>query len=431
MASDFAIAPARVRAEPWIIEAAFVGFLLLVFFSLQPFAPRYPEVLRLGEDGITGQGDVMRQISYLTVFGIVALGALRKFGVEIMALVPLFLMLALCWCLSSSAWAAEGGVTFRRAGLEVIIVLTAMWGVETIGIERSLTLLRAVLIGVLVVNWLSVPLTARAIHQPGEPDPGIVGAWRGLYYHKNIAGAVSAISAMVFLFFALERRSRLDWFLVAAALGFAVMTRSKSSLGLLALALAGGAVYRVAWKRGLDRTIAVVAALLVVLVAATVVLVDWSAIVAVVSDPQEFTGRTAIWAAESAFIADHPLLGAGFGSFTNTGTISPLHNYVDSGWIETISHGHNGYLQLTVELGAVGLVLSMLALVVQPAIMLWRRDAVPVPFKAFLFSLFIFFVLHNFMETDFLAGDGPAWVAFLIMLAMLRQAQAIAVREAA
>jgi hypothetical protein len=68
----------------------------------------------------------------------------------------------------------------------------------------------------------------------------------------------------------------------------------------------------------------------------------------------------------------------------------------------------------------------MLALVIQPAVAFWRRDATPQTLKAFLFALFVFFALHNFLESDFLESDGPAWVAFLIMLAWLKQARALA-----
>ena len=38
-----------------------------------------------------------------------------------------------------------------------------------------------------------------------------------------------------------------------------------------------------------------------------------------------------------------------------------------------------------------------------------------------LFALFVFLVLHNFMESDFLEGDGVSWAAFLLVLAALRQ----------
>src|SRR5262249_11266578 len=163
-----------------------------------------------------------------------------------------------------------------------------IWGVETIGIERSLKILRGVLIAVLIINWISIPLTSRAVHLPGELDPSLVGAWRGLYFHKNIAGAVSAISALLFLFFATEQTSGIDWLLCLAALAFTVMTKSKSSLGLLLPALMAWGLYRGMWRGGLDRSIVLVAATLLLVGAATAVLMDWTAIVRIISDPQEF-----------------------------------------------------------------------------------------------------------------------------------------------
>jgi len=429
MASEATFNHAEVRAQPRVMEAAFTVFLLLVFVGLTPFAVRSPEMMALGESGVSGAGDSMRQVTYLAAFSVIALGAFRKFGADMIALIPLLLALLVVWCVASSLWAAEPGVTFRRAGLEVVIVLSAMWGVEVLGIERALKLFRGVLAAVLIVNWLSIPFIKAAIHQPGEFDPALVGAWRGLYYHKNIAGAVTAISAMVFLFFAIDQKRRIDWLLFFAAAVFLVMTKSKSSMGLLAVTLVAGAGYRIGWSRGLNRSITIVTVMLLGVVGLTVELAGWADISRLISDPQEFTGRAAIWQAEFAFITDHPLFGSGFGSFTDTGAISPLHKYVGGGWIETVAHGHNGYLQLAVEIGIVGFALAILSLLGQPALVFWRRDAIPVPFKAFLFSLFFFIALHNFMESDFLQSDGETWVTFLIMLAMLRQAQAICTSE--
>jgi hypothetical protein len=59
----------------------------------------------------------------------------------------------------------------------------------------------------------------------------------------------------------------------------------------------------------------------------------------------------------------------------------------------------------------------MLALIVMPAVQFWRRGALAE--KSVLFSLFVFLVLHNLMETDFLEGDGVAWVSNLLVLAVL------------
>jgi exopolysaccharide production protein ExoQ len=159
-------------------------------------------------------------------------------------------------------------------------------------------------------------------------------------------------------------------------------------------------------------------ALGLVLIAGTVLfLADQNVVTRLFSDPQQFTGRTQIWNAEIAYIRDHPLFGSGFGTFAGTGGVSPLAPYV-GGWVSSdAANGHNGFLQLLVTVGGVGFGLAMVALVVLPLIDFWRRGALGS--KAVLFALFVFLVLHNLMETDFLEGDGVAWVGYLLMLAML------------
>ena len=416
----FAGARPRTLIAPWITETAFIGFLLLIFVSLEPFALRDPAVLALGESGFSGAGDVWRQVLYLAVFAVIAASTLDRRGLSAIEAVPVLLVVLLGWCVLSAAWAAEPGITVRRVGLEFVIVLSAMLGVSTLGVERSLRLLYWVLAGVLVVNWVSIFVLPQAIHLSNEIDPSLIGDWRGLYFHKNIAGSVSAISALIFLYYAFARRSWIDGLLFVGAAGFMIGTRSKSSIGLLPVAIVFGAIYRAAWKRGLDKAIVSIAFLLALALVAIVLRVDAAGISRLLEDPTEFTGRTAIWHAEIAFIHDHLLLGSGFGSFADTGSLSPLHNYVSGSWIETVAHGHNAYLQLLVTIGGVGFALAMLCFVVFPGIAFWRTDASELALKSLFFSIFVFMLLHNFLESDFLEGDGPAWVAFLLMLAMMR-----------
>jgi O-antigen ligase len=274
---------------------------------------------------------------------------------------------------------------------------------------------------VLLVNLASIALVHQAVHLPGEQDPGLVGDWRGLYFHKNIAGAVSAVTAIVFFFSFLKSRRWIELGLAVLALGFAVMSHSKSSLGLLPLGIAAGLTYRWAWRRGLDRSIVALGALLVVFLIAAMVVVNGDAIARALEDPTEFTGRAAIWQAELAFARDHAFLGSGFGTFADTGSLSPLHNYVAGSWVEAVAHGHSGYLQILVTIGGVGLALTALALIAAPARRFWRMDDSDLTWKAMLLALFVFLVLHNFMESDFLEGDAPAWVSFLLMLAFLHR----------
>jgi O-antigen ligase len=412
---------ARFDIAPRLMDAAFVALLLMSFIGMQPFALRNPATdLEMGPYTVTGGGDAVRQILY--VFLILAIGgfALWRKGLSVAAAVPPMVTVLLFWCVLSASWAHAPDVAIRRAALAIIVTVSTMVCVDTLGPARALKIWWFVLAGVLIVNWLSIPLVHQAVHLPGEQDPGLVGDWRGLYFHKNIAGAVSAVSAIVFLFTALRRRRAIDFALCAGAIAFTVMTRSKSSLGLLALALVLGLTYRAAWRRGIDRAIVVVAALLFVLAGAFFLVLDADTIAHMLEDPTEFTGRSAIWAAEIAFIRDHPFLGSGFGTFADTGSLSPLHNYVAGSWVEAVAHGHNGYLQMTVTIGGIGVAIAAIGLIAVPAAQFWRRGDGDLTQRAMLFAIFVFLVLHNFMESDFLEGDAPAWVSFLLMLAMLR-----------
>ena len=420
--SAIALSPSRSQRDlaSRVLEGAFVVLLLLVYVGLAPFATRDPHVLATGETLTAGEGDLIRQISYLAVFLVIAASAMEKASWRAIDAVPISLAALLLWCALTALWAQEPDITIRRAGLEVVVVLSVMLSVQGLGPERSLRLLRHVLALVLIVNWLSIPFIHNAIHQPGEVDPGIVGDWRGLYFHKNITGAVCALSAMVFLHYALRYRSWTDWALLVGALGFLVMTRSKSSMALLPLALGLAGIYRLSMRNARDRMIAIVVLLLVVLCGAVVLLANADAVMRVLSDPAEFTGRAAIWQAEIAYIRDHPLLGSGFGSFADTGALSPLHNYVSENWVQVISHGHNGYLQLMMTTGMIGFALAAIALFAVPAIGFWRTGGMDPDLKALLFAFFAFFIFHNLTESDFLESDGASWVAYLMMLAALR-----------
>ena len=403
----------------WIDEAVFLVFLLLAFIGLTPFHAPDPLIEQLGAAAKTGAGDTMRQIAYLAAFAAIVLVAIRRHGAKALSSLPLVLLGLLLWCVASTLWSPDPAVTVRRAGLAIVLVVSAMMSVETLGAEKAMKLWRWVLFAVLLINLASVKLVANAVHPAGEADPALVGNWRGVYVHKNIAGAVGAITALIFLFTprAQWRQKLYDLAVVALALFFTVMTRSKSSLGLLVIATLAGAVYRVAWRREIDRVIALVGLGLVLVAGSVFVASDQGLFTRLFSDPQQFTGRTQIWNAEVAFIRDHLLFGSGFGTFAGTGGVSPLARYV-SGWVSTdAANGHNGYLQLLVTVGGIGFLLAMVALVLVPVVQFWRREALAQ--KTVLFAVFVFLVLHNLMETDFLEGDGVAWVAYLLMLAML------------
>lgn len=419
-ALEYPLAPSQAVAPlKRLAELGYVFFLLLVFVSLKPFAVRDMSVLPLGTSG-NGDGDTLRQVCYLGTFALIAFSAFQTRGSEILRALPLTLAFLLAWCLASALWAQAPMIAFRRAALEVVIVICAMLSVQTLGAERAISILRTVLGAILIVNCASILVVHQAVHLPDESDQRLVGDWRGLYYHKNIAGAVTVITALLFLFHALKTKRRLPWAMFVLAICFTLMTRSKTSIGLFPLAVGAGLLFRYLRRGSLEQWIVLVSAACIATAAAVAVAVNLHAIDRFFTDPTELTGRVAIWNGEIAFIQDHIVFGSGFGSFADTGNLSPLFNYAPDRWVRGEAHGHNAYLQLLVTIGGVGFALAMLAFVARPALAFRQiQDPEEIALFAPLFAVFVFVVFHNFVESDFLEGDGPAWVAFVLVLACL------------
>lgn len=217
-----------------------------------------------------------------------------------------------------------------------------------------------------------------------------------------------------------DRFRRLSRILIlVAAFGFLLMTRSKTSLGLLPVALAAGGFYKASWRSEINRAIYAAIALLVLLVAGAYAWMDADSISRVLNDPAEFTGRTEIWHADLAYLRDHMLLGAGFGATSGTAGPSLLSNYTYSTWVKVIGSSHNGYLEVMVNLGIIGFALTLIAVIFLPLFRFWPLDTAWQS-KATLFAIFLFIILHNFTESDLLQSDNPMWFATLLVIASLR-----------
>ncbi|HEY5347393.1 MAG TPA: O-antigen ligase family protein [Rhizomicrobium sp.] len=407
----------------YLATAGFVALLLLLFVTLHPFHPP-PDLQQTGNIHDPAGGDALRQVCYLGAFALALAGAFGARGFGAIRALPLLLTLLLAWCLASASWAEDPAVVFRRAALASILVLSTFLSFEVLGATRAFQLLRAVLVGVLIVNWLSIPLIHTAVHLPGETDPGLVGDWRGLYSQKNTAGAICALTVLLFLFRDGALRRWTSILVIVAATGFLVMTHSKTSMVLLPVAILAGGLYRLAWGNGIDRASLFIGSALLVFLAVIFGLYNVSWLAHLLENPTQFTGRAEIWKADIAFLHDHFFLGAGFGTVAGTGGPSFLRNYVLDAWVQSIGDSHNGYLQLIVSLGVTGFVLALLALVGEPVLRFWPLDRSGAS-KAGLFALFIFVILHDFTESDFLESDSGAWFIFLLVIASLRERPAV------
>jgi O-antigen ligase len=82
------------------------------------------------------------------------------------------------------------------------------------------------------------------------------------------------------------------------------------------------------------------------------------------SDPT-FTGREEIWRFAIDHIAERPVVGFGFQAFWGTSDLVSAWTYLES-WGYRASDAHNGFLNIAVMTGLVGLAISMIWIFVQP-----------------------------------------------------------------
>jgi O-antigen ligase len=400
-----------------LAELGYVAFLLLVFVGVTPFA---------GEDSsahanaLNGAGDLARQISYLLAFALIAIAAVRCAGTRALHAFPPVFVLLLCWCMASALWSPDPGITLRRGTLLCVVSTSVVLSVYSIGPSRALQLLCYVIAAVVAIDLLSVALIPQARHLITGDEPQLAGDWRGVHGHKNIAGALYVNFVLVALFLVSVTRSRWAWVLMLASLVFLVGTNSKSSLGLILFAFLAGTIYRLASRNALNQKRVLVALALGLAIVLAGVCIWWDPLTLSLRDPELFTGRVAIWQAEWGYIKDHLLFGSGFGSFAYTGKNSPIHNYVGSAWTGTVANGHQGYLEMLVTVGVPGFVLMLISLFLEPLVLFGCRSRLSLPCRALLLSLFVFFFVHNFMESNFLNTDDSEWVVFLLAITFLR-----------
>lgn len=356
-------------------------------------------------EAFSGDGNPLRQVSYILVFATLLLSTARTNALDRALAISLPVNFLLVYSCISLLWAIAPEVGVRRFVLTAIIICSVFIAVTDLGAERSLRILRVILSGVLLANFVAALLVPGiGVHQyePGG-DPSLIGDWRGIFPEKNLTGSVCAVTLLIYALDPTPGSRRTRLLLILAALAFLVQTGSKTSIGIGAVALLGGLCYRRyalwMWPMVLS-TLALVA-----IGSAMAVYASWDRIEALFDRQDAFTGRTQIWSIIFAYLRDGWLTGAGYGSFWNIGPGSPVYHYArNDSWLTTVASSHNGYLDVAVQIGVPGLLIAIFALYVHPLVRL-LIDKTRKPEGALLCALLLFCAGQNLTEATMLDRD--------------------------
>ena len=407
-------------APRWSMWLAIIGFALMM-----PLVILGPAMTN---------GDIYvpagtRELGYAAVL-LLAIVATRPWKhPERLLVVPWPLLLALGYCWFSLTWALDVGVGLRRLGLTTMVLWSVFALVRQLGMERSILVVRIALVVTLAINILVSLLYPEIGIQRGE-DPLLGEGWRGIMGQKNFTGFTTA---MAILFFAFDRgKVHLEIRAAVIVVGavYLYLTDSETSQIMCVVALVFGGLFELlARSRGREQLAPPVVAWIPWIALGLLFLhIAYNPAVyfEMLSDPGGFTGRTQIWTALIKAYVDYPWRGLGYAAFWEGGPDGPVFRYA-TGWVTAITQGHNGYLDLLVQIGIPGTMIVLFAVLVWPLQRLLRGGNDPVrPLAA---ATFLFCLGHNFTESMLFDRDALSQVFLMIALALLWAATATGVEQ--
>ncbi len=394
-----------------VMVSTFLMFMMVIF------GPFVALGLSGSTEANTGDGSSIRQLGYVIITGVVFIALKPWENYRRLLAIPLPLVVGLGYCWLSILWAIEPSIAFRRLVLATMVMWTLFAAMRQLKFEEILLLLRWSLVILLVVNFLIVYLApAYGIHDGNALDEySLAGDWRGVMQHKNFAGATCALTLIAFAF---DRGRMPRWvqgLVMIGSLFFLYKSNSKTSFGLGLGALAAGWMF-VRYNR--RYRLAVIICISIIAISATVLEgLYQNPFLGKFSDPKAFTGRMSIWIALYQYVVDHPWFGSGYGSFWNIGPRSPIFQYA-TGEVSRMPNGHNGFLDLAVQLGLPGMALLIAVGVIWPLKTLLDSPIVSGTRGALIAAMFIFCIGHNATESSLFDRDMTIWVFFMVAIAM-------------
>lgn len=368
-----------------------------------------------------------RTIGYLALFAAALISVRPWQQPQRLLAVPWPIAAALAYCLLSLAWGLSFEDGLRKFALTAIIAWSLFALIRETGAERTVSIARIIMLGLLICNYLVVILAPDLGIAPAPPEASS-GPWRGAMGQKNWAGFACAITILLCVFDARSVPMPLRIGFGAAAAFFLIMSDSATSMGMSLFALLCGGLFHLQSARLGERRLAPAnwawAPLAIFAFIFVTMAIEPQPYFNMVSDPTDFTGRTQIWAALIKLYVDQPMIGIGFGSIWDIGDTRAISQYA-SGWIIEQSQGHNGYLDLLVQIGAPGALLVLYATLIWPLQRLLRGGDHPA--RTLGAALMIFCIGHNFTETTLFDRDTVGQVTLMIAIALIWSVTAVAV----
>lgn len=270
------------------------------------------------------------------------------------------------------------------------------------------------------VTWtLGLIITLSVLFAVGLPQYGLMGgvhegAVRGIYVHKNVFSPMIVLSVVVFFLQALDARENkwLLWGLFATSIALGIMSRSSTALGLIVVMLSICLCCRVfRWRYEV-----LISAILLILMVGTFGVLWFTQfggaelLFGAVGKDITLSRRTEIWSYVWDSIQRKPWLGYGLSGYWN-GLDGPSA-YVERAMRVKVHYAHNGFLDICLNFGFIGLSLfvSNFLFVTCKSLSLLRKSTEAASVWILISLLYI--ILTNLTEGNLAALNSLGWVFY-------------------
>lgn len=346
----------------------------------------------------------------------------RIIGSYWLALIPVLFAVA------SLAWTADFALSLRRAGSLCLTTAFAFWLVFNFSAKELFKVVIFASISIIIVNFLVIQVDPiRGIHQVFDEDKSSrhAGSWRGLFGHKNDFGRLVALStSFLVLGFAFSVGGRMGRWLLVPVLGIAVLLvmKSNSSQAVLLIGTVPMAVILLLFMRNFSpsaRSLIILVALPVAIFAALSAQLLFEYVLHLLGRDPTLTGRTIIWEGVILGMGNNSLLGGGYGAGWEV--VGPRVTALTGA---ELGHAHNGFLDLAVDIGWLGLGMTVFFMVWLGVVAFGNlMRGIHPEISAMALTVVLFALIGNVAGSFFLKHNSLYWILPVVCFAKLYDAR--------
>src|SRR5713226_8007247 len=392
----------KFLADAFTIIVLFLGtgaFISLLMDSSNP-------------DQVT-DGSLLTQFGWSLIYIVVLVRAvpLRREILQAVKANKALLFLVL-FAILSMIWSEDAGLTIRRG---FAVLATTLFGLD-FAVRYSIRE-QVRLFGIALGLAVAISVVVEIFFHGLVPtvDTSYPDAWNGAFVQKNDFARVVVLAGILVLM--RTRNFMVATGTVVASVGLILLCHSRTALVVFVAMLVLLRVFRLR-HRGSRALIAGIAGVLIVSALLSVV-VDMDSMAGLLGRDATLTGRTNIWALAMESVVERPLLGYGYSAFWN---VAPEAERISTCLHWKVPHAHNGFIDLTLQLGVAGLALFLVVYLIAARRAIAFANSDPGQEAIWPLAYLAFVVLYQVTESTIFVGNTILWMVYVSSICSITKA---------